>query len=50
MDEMIECPKHSARFHIPSGKVKRVPAKDDLKTYPVKTEGGKLYIGLSQTA
>lgn len=35
MGEQIECPKHNARFHIPSGKVKRVPAKLDLQTYPV---------------
>ena len=46
MGEQIGCPKHNARFHIPSGKVKRVPAKVDLQTYPVKTEGGKVYISL----
>jgi 3-phenylpropionate/trans-cinnamate dioxygenase ferredoxin subunit len=45
--EFIECPKHNARFHIPSGKVKRVPAKVDLQIYPVKSEEKKLYIGLS---
>ena len=46
MGEHIECPKHNARFHIPSGKVKRVPAKVDLKTYPVKTDDGKVLIGI----
>jgi 3-phenylpropionate/trans-cinnamate dioxygenase ferredoxin subunit len=48
MGEYIECPKHNARFHIPSGKVTRMPAKIDLQTYPVKTEDGKVYIGLSE--
>ena len=46
MGEIIECPKHNGRFHIPSGKVKRIPAKIDLKTYNVKIDDGKLYIGL----
>ena len=48
MGEHIECPKHNARFHIPSGKVMRMPAKIDLHTYPVKSEDGKVYIGLSE--
>lgn len=48
MGEHIECPKHNARFHIPSGKVMRMPAKVDLQTYPVKTEDGKVYIGLPE--
>jgi len=45
--EFIECPKHNARFHIPTGKVKRIPARVDLTTYPVKTEHEKIYLGLS---
>jgi 3-phenylpropionate/trans-cinnamate dioxygenase ferredoxin subunit len=49
MGEFIECPKHNARFHIPSGKVKRVPARTGLVTYPVKVEGGSIYIGLSRS-
>jgi 3-phenylpropionate/trans-cinnamate dioxygenase ferredoxin subunit len=48
MDDIIECPKHNARFHIPSGKAKRPPAKVDLGTYPVKTEGGVLFIGVPE--
>jgi 3-phenylpropionate/trans-cinnamate dioxygenase ferredoxin subunit len=46
--EYIECPKHNSRFYIPTGKVRRVPAKRDLKTYPVKIDKGKLYIGISK--
>ncbi len=44
--EYVSCPKHNSRFHIPSGKAMRIPARVDLQTFPVKTEGGKIYIGL----
>lgn len=45
-DDFIECAKHNARFHIPTGKALRKPALTDLQTYPVKTENGKIFIGL----
>lgn len=44
--EEIECPLHSARFHIPTGKVMALPAEEDLRTYPVKVEGNDVYVGL----
>ncbi len=44
--DYVACPKHNSRFHIPTGKAMRIPARVDLKTYPVKSEGGKLFIGL----
>ena len=46
MDEIIECPMHQGRFHIPSGKAKGAPVVTDLRTHPVKIEDGILYIGL----
>ena len=46
MGEIIECPGHQGRFHIPTGRAIRPPASVDLKTYPVKSEDGKLFIGL----
>lgn len=45
--DYVICPKHNSRFHIPTGKALRIPARVDLATYPVKTEGGKVYIGLT---
>ncbi len=42
--EVIECPKHNARFHICSGKALKRPAKQDLATYPVKVEGGEVFV------
>jgi len=44
MGSVIECPKHNGRFDIPTGQAKRAPVCVDLKTYPVKIEGGLVYI------
>jgi 3-phenylpropionate/trans-cinnamate dioxygenase ferredoxin component len=46
LGEIIECPRHQGRFHIPSGKAKGAPVCIDLCTYPTKIEGGRAYIGL----
>lgn len=40
----IECPLHGARFHIPTGKCTKEPGGRDLACYPVKVEGGRLYV------
>ena len=45
--EIIECPRHQGRFHIPTGKAKGAPVCIDLQTYPTKVEAGDVYIGLS---
>ena len=44
--DIIECPLHQGRFHIPSGKAKSPPVCVDLRCYPVKVEGGRVYIRL----
>ena len=44
--DVIECPLHQARFHIPSGKVMSPPADEDVKTYPVRIEGGEVLVGM----
>ena len=46
MDNIIECPKHNGRFDIRTGAAKGAPVCVNLKTYPVKVEGGKVMIGL----
>ncbi len=43
-DDIIECPLHQGRFHIPSGKAKSAPVCVDLKTYEMKVLDGTLYI------
>lgn len=37
--EIIVCPKHGSRFHIPTGRVLSLPAVRPLNTYAVKVEG-----------
>jgi 3-phenylpropionate/trans-cinnamate dioxygenase ferredoxin subunit len=42
MGNIIECPKHNGRFDYTTGAAKGAPVCVDLKTYPVKVEGGRL--------
>lgn len=44
--DIIECPMHQGRFHIPTGKAKGAPVSVDIRTHPVKVEDGKVLIGL----
>ena len=44
IDCVIECPLHGARFDILSGKALSAPATEDLKTFPVKVEGGRVLV------
>ena len=44
IDCVIECPLHGARFDILSGKALSAPATEDLKTFPVKVEGGRVLL------
>ena len=46
MGTIIECPKHNGRFDFTTGKAKGAPACIDLATYPVKVEGGRIFIRL----
>ena len=46
IDDIIECPLHQGRFHIPSGRAKSAPVCVDLQTYPAKLEDGVVYIQL----
>jgi 3-phenylpropionate/trans-cinnamate dioxygenase ferredoxin subunit len=46
MDHIIECPKHNGRFDYRTGEAKGAPACVNLRTYPVKVEGGKVLIDL----
>lgn len=44
MGSIIECPKHNGRFDFTTGKAKGAPACIDLRTYPVKVEGGMVFV------
>jgi 3-phenylpropionate/trans-cinnamate dioxygenase ferredoxin subunit len=43
---IIECPMHNGRFDFTTGEAKGAPACIDLKTYPVRIEGGRLFLKL----
>ncbi|BBB62912.1 ferredoxin [Undibacterium sp. KW1] len=40
----IECPLHQGKFDIRNGKAMCAPLTQDLRTYPVKIEAGKVFI------
>ena len=44
IDDIIECPLHQGRFHIPTGKAKGAPVCIDLNTYPTRVVDGEVYI------
>jgi len=44
MDEIVECPKHNGRFNYKTGEAKGATVCVNLKTYPVRTEGGRILI------
>nr|WP_156164526.1 nitrite reductase small subunit NirD [Bradyrhizobium sp. LTSP885] len=45
-DGEIECPLHQARFEIRSGKCHGPLADRDLHKFPVKVEGGDVYVAI----
>ena len=47
IDDEIECPMHQGIFNIKTGKAISPPACEDLKTYQVKVENGKIYLKLN---
>jgi nitrite reductase/ring-hydroxylating ferredoxin subunit len=44
--ELVKCPLHGSRFNLCTGKALEEPAEEDLRTYPVRLEGGRILIGL----
>lgn len=43
-DGAIECPLHQGRFDVCTGKALCAPLTEDLRTYPVKIEGGRVWL------
>jgi naphthalene 1,2-dioxygenase system ferredoxin subunit len=40
----IECPLHQGKFDVRDGKPTCAPVTEALRTYPVKVEGGRVYL------
>jgi nitrite reductase/ring-hydroxylating ferredoxin subunit len=43
-DDTIECPRHQGVFHIPTGRAMQPPVVEDLRVYPVRVEGERLFV------
>ena len=42
----LECPAHGARFDVSTGKALCLPAVGPVRTFPVRTEAGKIILTL----
>ena len=42
--DQIECPLHQGRFDLRTGAPTFAPATEALKTWPVRIEGGRVYL------
>ena len=47
LDNIIECPKHNGRFDYRTGQAKGAPVCVNLRTFPVKVEGGAVFIDIA---
>lgn len=43
----IECPLHQGKFDVRSGQALCAPLTEDMRTYPVKIEGGRVFVALA---
>lgn len=43
----IECPLHQGKFDIRNGKAMCAPLTEDIRTYPVKIEGSRVFVDLA---
>lgn len=44
--DVIECPRHGARFDVRTGKVLALPAVKPLNTYPLRVEDSEIRVAL----
>ena len=44
--EVVKCPLHNSRFNVRTGEALEEPAEEDLGTYPVREEGGRILVGV----
>jgi naphthalene 1,2-dioxygenase ferredoxin component len=42
----VECPLHQGRFDLRSGAATCAPAKEAVKTFPVRIEGGRVLVAI----
>jgi len=44
--ELVKCPLHNSRFNVRTGAALEEPAEENLRTYPIREEGGRVLVGL----
>lgn len=42
----VECPLHAGRFNVRTGKALCAPLDTDIRTFPVREEGGEILVGI----
>ncbi len=42
----VTCPWHGSRFNITNGQVLQPPARRPVATYPIKVQGGEMFVEL----
>ncbi|MGH6626565.1 MAG: non-heme iron oxygenase ferredoxin subunit [Burkholderiaceae bacterium] len=42
----IECPLHQGKFDVRTGKAACAPITEDLRSYPVRIEAGRVYLAM----
>lgn len=42
----IECPLHQGRFDVRTGKAMCAPLTENIRTYPVKIENGRVFVDM----
>lgn len=43
----IECPLHQGKFDVRNGKAMCAPLTEDIRSYPVKIENGRVFVDVS---
>lgn len=43
-EDIVECPKHGAMFHIPTGENRSLPATKPVPVFRAVVEGDELYV------
>jgi len=44
--ETVECPWHGAQFNVKTGAVTGPPARNNVRSFPVKVEGNDIFVEL----
>jgi 3-phenylpropionate/trans-cinnamate dioxygenase ferredoxin subunit len=47
LDNLVECPRHGARFDVTNGQAMTLPAVRPVRTYPVHIDGDDVKVDVS---